>query len=443
MSNTLLNHRLVDTAVTLLPFHTYCLCANDQYAYRMTRTCGQPQSHWEQLSPELWRVIFAQLPARPGLFVLQQTFSKLPLVCSKFRNILSGQPDMCSRLFLNKAVAGSHVPHLLGFARRHAGAMSDLDVSFGYPCVELVLAILLTHQAPISRVTGLIPGKALHLLAALKTLTHCHLEGQYEASMCLQPLKSLPDLISLDLAVGQYTMLDAAAQHLTRLKLVDCEAICVEDCLCVTSLRQLYCSHSNLAWFHQEGLPACSQLESLVCESSNIHTVNAAESVLFGGPDHCVSASMSALTALSSLSFTCDTEVGSVDLDWLTQLTALKKLEAKLAAECIVLPGCLSSLSSLKQLCVVALRDEHLQLTLELVFRHLVALEEIRIHGNFNAETYGILSLAELQRLRVVDFSCFTAPGRYMTGQLALLAHKLGKHRPDNQFTAGNDWAFA
>ena len=342
-----LAHKTFGTAVTLLFFLTYCLCASIQCAYRMTRASDQPQSHWEQLSSEIWRVIFAQLPARPGLYRLQHTFCELPLVCSKFHKILSGQPDMCPDLFLFRPVADGQVPHLLDFIRRHSGSMNELDVLYGYPWVELVLATLLTHQAPISRVAVDIPGRALHLLAAMKTLTHCSLYGRQEASMTLQPLKGLPNLISLELEIGQFTHVDHAAQHLTRLALVDCKASCSEDCLCVTSLRQLSCLNSNLSRFHEDGLPACSQLQSLVCDSSNIHAVDAAESVLFGGPCHCVPLSMSALTALSSLSFTCEAEIRSVELNWLTQLTALETLEAKLEADRIVLPRCLSSLSSL------------------------------------------------------------------------------------------------
>ena len=156
----------------------------------------------------------------------------------------------------------------------------------------------------------------------------------------LAAFKALPHLISLDLTKGQFTHVDAAAQHLTSLNLTDCKARCFEDCLCVTSLRHLDCRHSNLQRFHQQGLPACSQLESLVCEASNIHAVDGAESVLFGGPDHFVPLSMSALTALSSLLFCCDAKDTSIELDWLTELTALKKFEAKFEAEIVVLPEC-------------------------------------------------------------------------------------------------------
>ena len=155
----------------------------------MTRTCSQPQSQWEQLSSEIWGVIFARLTTWPGFYRPQKTLCRLPLVCSKFHNILPGQPNMCSCLFLKKAVDGSHVPHLLGFVRRHSGSMSDLTVSLGCPWVELVLATLLTHHTPINRVCGHIPGQALHLLAALKTVTHCSLWGRQEAPMSLQPLK--------------------------------------------------------------------------------------------------------------------------------------------------------------------------------------------------------------------------------------------------------------
>ena len=257
--------------------------------------------------------------------------------------------------------------------------------------------------------------------------------------MSLQPLRALPNLISLELQAGEFTHVDAAAQHLTSLTLVNCKAGCFEDCLCVTSLRHLCCRRSKLQRFHQQGLPACSQLTTLVCDSSNIHAVDDAQSVLFGGPAHCVPLGMSALTALSTLSFTCDAETRSVELDWLTQLTALENLEAKLEADCIALPGCLSSLSNLRQLTVVAMRDEQVQITFDFDFSHLVAPEEIIILGNFDAKKYGLLGLAALERLRVVEFSCFPEPDRQMMSQLALLAHKLGNCRPDIQFTVDDD----
>ena len=405
----------------------------------MARTCGQPQSQWDQFSSEVWGVIFAQLPTRPGVYKLQTVLCKLPLVCSKFHNIMSGQPNMCTRLLLFEALAGNHVPHLLGFIRRHSGSIRELSVSSGeeYPRLELVLATLLTHQAPVSRVDGHIPNEAMHLLAALKTLVHCNLHGRQGASVSLQPLRSLPNLTILNLAEGPFTMVDAAAQHLTRLALVDCKASCFEDCLCVTSLRHLCCRHSNLSRFHQEGLPACSQLQSLLCDSSNIHAGDAAESVLFGAPDHCVPLSISALTALSLLSFRCDAEVRRVELDWLTQLTALEKLEAKLAAECIVLPESLSTLSRLRGLFVAATRDEHTQVTLDFDFSHLVALEELCIFSDFHARAYGLLNLADLNRLRFVAISRST--DKHMMDQLALLAHKLEKHRPDIYFVTDSE----
>ena len=67
---------------------------------------------------EVWGVIFAQLETWPGVYRVQQTLCKLPLLCSNIHNgvmlsgcvfsssryvitsnILSGQPNMGSRLF--------------------------------------------------------------------------------------------------------------------------------------------------------------------------------------------------------------------------------------------------------------------------------------------------------------------------------------------------------
>ena len=87
--------------------------------------------------------------------------------------------------------------------------------------------------------------------------------------------------------------------------------------------------------------------------------------------------------------------------------------------------------------------DELTRFTFDFDFCHLVALEEICVMGNFDAEDYGLLSLAALERLRVIEFSGFTEPDRTMMAQLALLAYRLGKHRPDIRFTADDHWLYA
>ena len=78
---------------------------------------------------------------------------------------------------------------------------------------------------------------------------------------------------------------------------------------------------------------------------------------------------------------------------------------------------------------VAATRDEHTQVTLDFDFSHLVALEELCIYSEFHARAYGLLNLADLKRLSFVQLSRST--DRHMMDQLALLAHKLEKHRPD------------
>ena len=375
----------------------------------------------------------AQLQTQSGVWRLHQTICKLPSVCSKFHDVLSEQPDICTSLSLCEVPAGDHLPHCLRYIQRHSGSIKQLWGSTDCPWLEVVLAILFTHSAPISNIDGCLRQQTLPLVVAFRTLTQLSIENEEEPSMSLKPLEALPNLTSLKLLSGDFDELDAAARHLTYLSLDVCTARSCNDCMCVTSLQELCCVSSVLVRFHHHGLPACSHLTSLTCVHSSIQGVIQAEHMLFHDVDHNVPANLSALTALSSLSLTCVAEVEDVEFGWLTGLTGLEELYLEADAGCVTLPECISSLSKIKELSLaVKLGSQTISIAFE--FGCLVALEVMRVFVNFRAEKYGLWNLVTLKNLNYVRFSQFTELKKCMIGQLVSVAHKLGRARRDVQF---------
>ena len=119
----------------------------------------------------------------------------------------------------------------------------------------------------------------------------------------IEAVRSLRSLRGLVLELGDFTDVEAAAVHLTRLQLSDCGASCSHGCMCVTSLIQLQVSRSELDLFH-EGVAACTCLKHLELEDALVGAVDAAETFTTEYDTFCVPSSLTALTELTWLSFT-------------------------------------------------------------------------------------------------------------------------------------------
>lgn len=256
-------------------------------------------SEWEQLPLGLWSMIFSRLADTASFWDGSREVHKLLQVCRVFRNIFTLYPHLHSSIRLRSGPAVCNLPELLHWIRRHSLTVRQY-IHDNSPWSEIILSALLSHEAPVVKVVSSCSLGAIHLLAAFKTLTHCTLKNERQDWFSLKPLQALPSLNSLYLQGGDfvnerspaslYTDLDAAAKHLTYLRLHNCNVKCTSNLVCVTSLLELSLAGANLLQFHDHGLAAfaaykCSSATTVL---SDHHSMALITSSLQGMKCHLV-----------------------------------------------------------------------------------------------------------------------------------------------------------
>ena len=394
----------------------------------------RPHSRWDQLSPELWRRIFAVLAASARL--QQREICKLPLICTSFQDILAQLPHPCKSLRVSHKIDISQLPHLFSWIQRYAASLEVLD---GSHWTQVVLSVLLSHACPLLTMSVSVLHHDICLIAGFKTLKKLTMCGRSTRKhvIDLQPLRSLPNLDSLHLQKnnGHYSNLDAIG--LTQLTLSDCHVICSQNCEFATSLRELHVLQAKLLQFHEQGVAACSALQHLDIEGI-VGASNQVCSLSFDGEHYTVPENLTLLTALVSLRVLSKGE-GDIELGWLTRLTALQKLQADLSADLIVLPECMSAMSKLRDLCVSATADYEMG-RIECMFdwKTLVSLESIELYGRLYFDPqFGCTDLLTLRHLKEVTIIA-NDPGDEAY-QIDSLGSKLAVQRPDVRFSMCED----
>ena len=208
-----------------------------------------------------------------------------------------------------------------------------------------MLLVLLSHQAGLVSLAVRIWPMLVPMVAKFKTLTKCTLCGGPAASLSLEPLGNLPSLTALVLEQSTFSCVEAAAVHLTRLRLNECTAVCSSNCMCVTSLVELQLIHSTLYRFHVTGIAACVSLERLELDFGSVQAASAAGHFTVNNEGVMIPVTLTALKNLTSLVFTCVGNQGSGgDLNWLSHLANLQSLEVLPATGGMTLTGGLTSL---------------------------------------------------------------------------------------------------
>ena len=218
--------------------------------------------------------------------------------------------------------------------QRYAASLEVLRVSHW---TQVVLSVLLSHACPLLKMSVGVFHHETHLIAAFKTLTSLTMGGScvHEHSIDLQPLRSLPNLVSLHLCKvnGHYSSLDATG--LTRLTLSECHVECSQNCEFATSLLALHLLQAELLQFHEQGVAACSALQHLDIQGT-VGARNEACSLSLHEEYYVVPENLTLLTALTTLKMSYKGE-GDIELGWLTRLTALQHIHADLSADIIAL----------------------------------------------------------------------------------------------------------
>ena len=336
---------------------------------------------WLNLPAHLWKDIFSRLKpviaAPPDLpiwsagfpsFAAWYTdeashawFRRLPLTCKRFHEVFVRNKQLTSILYLRRCLAGQQVLKMLQWIRTHgeAAAVNSL-VAECSPWVETFLGAL--HAYPTHLTSAHLRLKndtAIQLLGGFNNITQLHIfveEDEDESTdMSLEALCGLKGLRSLTLTHGSYTHVNAAA-HLTVLELSRCRATCCEFSPSAATLTKLSLSRSRLVHFHESGVSGCSGLQSLSFVHSRMppFTAFAALNIFdqHASKYSTMLDSMAALTCLSSLTITDHCPVQRVSLEWLGQLTALRKLQIRLRCSQMPLPEQLTHLKNLQMLSV-------------------------------------------------------------------------------------------
>lgn len=208
-----------------------------------------------------------------------QPFYQLTEVCKKFDSICKHHPSFGSCLYLRESLDADALPGMFQWIQHHASSVQTIIASPGSPYIEAALAALQSHQHTAG-VTAIhlgktemfqkMPDTVLLLVVQFTSLVTCTLDmstmsfAPHLPEFDLYALKELPHLSMLTLANGHFTSVDSAL-HLTQLYIRWSQAMCSNDCACVTSLVELHLIQAGLGCFHTLGVCACPALRVLKC----------------------------------------------------------------------------------------------------------------------------------------------------------------------------------
>lgn len=368
-------------------------------------------------------------------FKTQAGFLKLRTVCQTFNKIFQQNDHFSSSVVVGKQAPSCQLPSLVKWLRCLQACVKQLVVENSSPWPEIVITALQSPNPVLEdlQLSSGVPDAAMFLLSTFQSVTTCTLQHAHTSgSLDLRPLSSLPLLTELNLVSGQFVGLEAAA-HLTALSVNGADAVCMQDCSCVTSLVELDLWSCQLLRFHPRNVFACSRLESLMLVLAEIGGHELDEEYLFPGHIHGSGLSgLSALTALTNLVLQYSTH--DMQLDWVTTLSALQSL--KVEAFQAVFPASWSTMTSLKSLDIeIDPNDDTRGCNLFFFFDlgTLASLQSFELSFvTMSAEK--LSGLASLSNLQEVIFKSVESFGKATATEIGLLAFDLGRKRQDVQF---------
>lgn len=405
------------------------------------------------LSQELWAKVFSYLTpvfqasceaSLPEFLRELYIYRQLPAVCKRFNIAFLLHPELHTTLLLSQWLEGNDLPAIFNWIYKYAGATQTLAASCGSPFLESALSALSTARAParprrLSTVhISNMPETATHLLAQFTSIVNCTLDLRHTTDLLsLQPFQALCQLETLELQNGSVMQLDAAL-HLTSLSLQRCKAACADDWACVSSLQRLSLYKSSLVRIHCRGLSACSSLVSLTCQDACILASNTiditedlrcTESELLTVPD-----SVSALTGLTHLQLQYASLLADgpeMQLHWLCELPALRRLDLMLNVADVTFPASMTMLQRLSDLRISC--TGHVLFSFD--WCGMPAVQALHIEVSQFTFDYDLTNLVYLDGLAHVDIIVHGRCAAKTTRQIAMLARSLAFDRPEVSFS--------
>ena len=399
------------------------------------------QAQWLHLPVNLWAQVFTAL--KPVGFAAAETwqgFHQLRTVCQAFDATFKQHSDLYSDVIVRDH---HHLSSLKAWMRCYSSSIKNLIVLKPSPWLEAILAALQTTHSCLETlfVVGPVQTAAVDLLPGFQSITKLmvHDHGAYR-SLDLNPLKELPQLTHLDLQQGCFNGIEVA-EHLTALDLYHATVVCEQGCSFVTSLLHLTMWYTEVANFHQKGLPACSCLQSLTCQDSEILAVEADEGLICSDETELsIPSNMTALTALTQFAIgmeSCEDGSMPVNLGWLTKLTALQYVEISLPTTTVEFPQSVSTMTSIRTLFVDLHCNtptaEAADLKLDFDMSGLVSLQSFTLRRT-SVIAHDMRRLALIQGLKQVVLEDVLPADVRTAQEMAMLAFQIGRDQCSTTF---------
>ena len=358
----------------------------------------------------------------------QAAYYKLRLVCKTFNQAFLDYPHLSRGLALKRPLRSHN--SLMTWLQRHHGSVQTFAGFVGSPTVESVLRALLQRPSALRTVflQQCTPNKLASLqgwenVTALEVAVPDH---ELNLSML-----STPRLETMVLRNGNYCC-SQLPEHLSSLSLSRATLVCQSEDACLTSLKKLKLSDSQLQGVHSRGVLGCPALEGLTCLESLIvfdewHT------------DFCCTAplqlpaEMCALTNLASLDITVATD-STVNVGCFYGFHSLQDLSVHASGAALHANNGLHALTRLTSLTLLASGQYNsIDIVLNTCWYDLKLLQVLEISCNNFAFYPSLLGLVDLPSLRIVSIVSGLPSDAYGVEVFAALTGLLAK-APNTEF---------
>ena len=319
---------------------------------------------WRDLPNDVWKQVFthckpelAQAPATPAWLSNPDShswFLSLRGICRKFHSVFAQNQKLISTVRLHCQLDGHAMLSFLEWIRQNR-AVDVLVAGCHSPWSEAALTALHVHRVCLTTVHVKRPSEhAILVLCTFQHVTELHIVAPVTTpagpAFSLKALQGMLRLRKLVLAQGNFSHVDAP-RHLTNLVVEQSSASFCQPFAGVASLVKMSVLASHLHNFYELGLYACTALQTLAFRSGHVLAPGGDQKSNFSSFPVQVSQNVSALTALTALTFCFGYQPCHSSFDWLGHITQLRFLQ--LSNECqsshsdVYLPGNFSTLEKL------------------------------------------------------------------------------------------------
>ncbi len=372
------------------------------------------------------------------------SFQRLRLVSRRFSQTFRQYPLLNQSLLVCGPLPLQQLSTLLHWTHKHAGSIEKVVFAReSSSCQDVVLGVLVAARTPVLSLSLWAPSlskSVQSLLPSFSSLTCCGFNSARSNVLDLMPMQALPSLTDLCLqGLGLFTGLHLLP-HLTSLTLEDTVVGHVEtpSYSCLSTLRHLDLTSSDLYGLDDKGLVACKALETLYCDDCTVGARDKSQALLFRTNSQSDTtyfpAAMTKLTLLTQLELDIGRHgQGQIDMNWIYRLPALQLLVLDNDRSCLISAD-VSRLSRLTRMKLgtsfECIDSKYAQWGFATDWSSLPALKTLRFCESIIDARDSMLRLVHLVHLTQIDFISCRPADAVSQGNLAQLLEALSARRP-------------